>query len=178
MDPHVCGCLDAHRVLQTLHAWLREGKRLPSVTQQGPVGACSPAVSASEASVCSKLEAGGGSRAGGGQLGGGQGPRSPRGGGRPRSLPPCTGRACGLVRSLPGGAGTCRWCQGVKLSVTVCPVSLAPCALGERGCSAPTGPSSRGQTADGQALVPSVGVGREAPGCSGKQADWGASLEL
>lgn len=121
---------------------------------------------------------GGGSRAGGGQLGGGQGLRSPRSGGHPQPLPPCTGHACGLVCSLPGGAGTCRRCQGVKLSVAICPVSLAPCALGGRVCSAPTGTSSRGQAADRPALVPLVGVGREAPGCSGKQADWGASLEL
>lgn len=120
---------------------------------------------------------GGGSRAGGGQLGGGQGLRSLRNRSHSRPLPPCPDRACSLVRSLPGGAGTRRRCRGVKPSVTAYPVSLAPCALGG-WCSAPTGTSSRGQAADRPELVPSVAVGREVPGCGGKQADWGTSWEL
>ena len=37
VDPHACGCLGPHHILQTRHARLREGKRLP---QCRPAGAC------------------------------------------------------------------------------------------------------------------------------------------
>lgn len=112
VDPQVCGCLGPHHVLQTRQARLREGKRLPPRRPTGPVGASGPAVSASEVSVCPKLEARrrvpGGRRAAEGWA---AAYRSLWKRGHPRPLPPCPGCACGLVRSLPGGAGTRCRCQ-------------------------------------------------------------------
>lgn len=169
VHPHACGCLGPHRILQTRHAQLREGKHLPPASP-------SRGLRAPLALLCLLLKSlsaqswrpGGGSRAGGGQLG------------EPRPLPalaslprlclwscPLPPRRCWDPPQVPGSEAECHRLPCVP--GTVC--------LGGR-CSAPTGTSSRGQAADRPELVPSVGVGREVPGCGGKQVDWGASWEL
>ena len=135
-------------------------QRLPSVTQQGPVGACSPAVSASEAPVCSKLEAGrrvpGGRRAAGGWAGAKVPARW-----RPppalaslhgpcfwsRLLPPWWGWD---LPQVPGSATECRRLPSVP--GTVCP-------RGQGVLSTP-GPQLQGSSSR-QASAGALGRGRE-----------------
>ena len=74
--------------------------------------------------------------------------------------------SCLILKPLPALALLC---------VIVCPASLVPCALG--GLSALGTCSSTGQAAERLEPVGSVGAGKEAPGCFGKQEDWETLLE-